>query len=71
MRRAGKFAAAYASVLFRATVLLAEGDFDLHDVGPYRAEIMLWKNNGISAQEYEVFQEIGDLLSASLTDTYA
>jgi hypothetical protein len=70
MRRAGKFAAAYARVLSQATVLLAEGDFDPHDVGSYRAEIMSWKNNGISAQEYEVFKEIGDLLSASLTDTY-
>ena len=50
---------------------LAEGDFDPHDVGPYRAEIMSWKSMGISGQEYEVFKEIGDLLSVTLTDTYA
>jgi len=52
------------------TSLLSEGDFDPHDVGPYRAETMVWKSKGISAQEFEVFKEIGDRLSAALADTY-
>ncbi len=54
-----------------ASSLVTEGDFDPHDVGPYRAEIMAWKRKGISAQENEVFKEIGDLLSATLADPYS
>lgn len=69
-KRAGKFAAAYIRVLSQAAMLLLEGHYAPGHIGLYKNEIIQWKRQGLTQQDYRRFNHIGKSCEAVLTEAY-